>query len=210
MSTSINFKSNENTTLFNLENDSEQSIAIQVSIATREMDNKGLEKNNVVKNDFTFYPSQLIIPPNEKRSVKVTYLGKEKPTTELAYRLIAEQLPIDLEKNKKNKKTLKVLLRYVAALYVTTDDMKSDVIVKNLNIDNKNIALTLQNKGNKHQILADLNLAFNKTKFTAVELKGASGENILANSERIFSFPKNGKFLNIQQTDKVNISFDKD
>ena len=45
---------------------------------------------------------------------------------------------------------------------------------------------------------------------TPEDLKGMTGENILGNSERVFRFPKNGKFKDIQSTDKVKISFDKD
>ena len=37
-----------------------------------------------------------------------------------------------------------------------------------------------------------------------------SGENILAESKRIFIFPKTGKFLELKITDKVKITFDKD
>ena len=216
MSATINYKAQENTTLFYLENDSELPIAIQVSIATRDMDIRGAEKNTVVKDIFSFYPAQIIIPANEKRSVKVSYMGKEKPQKELAYRLIAEQLPIELEKSKKNKKSIKVLLRYVAALYVSDEDFKSDVVVKKLSLDEKSIVLNLENKGMKHQVLSDLNLKFvneksdKETFFTAEELKGFSGENILANTERQFNFPKKGKFLSIHPSDKVKISFDKD
>jgi fimbrial chaperone protein len=217
MSSTIKFKASENSTLFYLENDSDQPIAIQVSIATREMDSKGIEKNTVVKDDFSFYPSQIIIPSNEKRSVKVSYMGSEKPKKELCYRLIAEQLPIDLDKNKKNKKSIKVLLRYVAALYVSDEEnFKSEISMKSLSSDDKNIIFTIENKGNKHQVLSDLNLKFfdekskTETILSAEDLKGVSGENILPNSERQFIFPRIGKFQNIHPTDKVKISFDKD
>jgi fimbrial chaperone protein len=216
MSSTIDYKMNQNTSLFYLENDSDLPVAIQVSISTREMDSKGLEKNTIVKDDFSLYPSQIIIPANEKRSVKVTYLGLVKPKKEIAYRLIAEQLPIDLETSKKNKKSIKILLRYVAALYISSEDLQSEVVAKALTLDDNNVFLTLENKGNKHQVISHLNINFldekskKETNFTTEELKGVSGENILATSERIFTFPKKGKFLNIQPTDKVKIYFDKD
>lgn len=216
MSSTINFKANENTTLFYLENDSDLPVAIQVSITSRDVDTKGIEKNTVVKDDFTFYPAQIIIPPNEKRSVKVSYMGQEKPKKEIAYRLIAEQLPIDLEKTKKNKKNIKVLLRYIAALYLSHEELQSEIALKTLTLDNKNIYLTLENKGNKHQVLSNLNIKFKdeksnkETLFSAEDLKGITGQNILALSERVFTLPKKGKFLNVQSSDKVTVTFDKD
>ena len=66
MSTSIETKSGNNSTLFYLENDSDQPIAVTVSVLTREMNAEGVETNNKIDGEMTVYPSQLIIPGNEK------------------------------------------------------------------------------------------------------------------------------------------------
>ncbi len=213
MSTSIGVKEKTNATLFYLENDSEQPIAVTASVLKREMNAEGVETNQKIGNEITVYPTQLIIPPNEKRSVKVTWVGKTPPAREEAYRLVAEQLPIELDKNKKQKASIKVLLRYVAALYVEPEGLSSNVELKRLEVDDKNVTLIVENKGKKHQVLADLSLKFSGKKDVLLEgdeLKGMSGENVLAESERIFRFPKTGKFKDIQSTDKVKINFDKD
>ncbi|MBY0412749.1 MAG: fimbria/pilus periplasmic chaperone [Bdellovibrionales bacterium] len=213
MSTSIGVKSDKSSTLFFLENDSDQPIAVTASVMKREMNIDGVETNQKVGDEITVYPSQLIIPPNEKRSVKVTWIGKSVPTAELNYRLVAEQLPIDLDKNKKQKASIKVLLRYVAALYVLPEDFSSDIMLKKIDIDEKNISFLISNLGKKHQVLSDLSLKVTGKKtidFIAEELKGMSGENVLGQSERIFRFPRNGKFKEIQPTDKVKVNFEKD
>lgn len=213
MSTSVGTKEKTNSTLFYLENDSDQPIAVTASVLKREMSVEGVETNKKISNEFTVYPTQLIIPPNEKRSVKVTWAGKTALEKEEAYRLVAEQLPIELDKNKKKKASIKVLLRYVAALYVEPEGLSSEVELKKLEVDDKDVILTIENKGKKHQVLADLTLKFSGKKDIVLEgdeLKGMTGENILAQSERIFRFPKAGKFKDIQATDKVKINFDKD
>ena len=213
MSTSIETKSGNNSTLFYLENDSDQPIAVTVSVLTREMNVEGVETNNKIDGEMTVYPSQLIIPANEKRSAKVTFVGKNIPTKELAYRLFAEQLPIDLDKGVKKKASIKVLLRYVAALYVSPESYDSDVSVKKYDVTSKTVTFHVQNAGKKHQVLSGLVLKISGKKdleLSGEDLKGMSGENILALSERIFSFPKTGKFSDIQQSDKVKINFDKD
>lgn len=213
MSTSIGVKEKTNAALFYLENDSDQPIAVTAVVFKREMNAEGVEKNEKIENEMTVYPSQLIIPPNEKRSVKVTWVGKVAPIKEEAYRLVAEQLPIELDKNKKKKASIKVLLRYVAALYVEPEGVSSNVNLKKLEVDDKNITLILENTGKKHQVLADLSLKFSGKKDILLqgdELKGMTGENILAENERIFRFAKTGKFKDVQSTDKVKISFDKD
>jgi fimbrial chaperone protein len=213
MSTSIGVKANKNSVLFYLENDSEQAIAVSASLVKRELNAEGVETNQKIGDELTLYPSQLIIPPNEKRSVKVTWIGKTIPTVEAAYRLVAEQLPIELDKNKNKKASIKVLLRYVAALYVEPEDFSSDVSVKQMQLGEKDVSFTLSNAGKKHQILSSLTMKISGKKdidFTPDELKGMTGENILAQSERVFHFPKTGKFKDIQATDKVRINFEKD
>lgn len=213
MSTSIGIKANKNTTLFYLENDSDQPIAVSASILKREMNVEGVESNQKINGELTVYPTQLIIPANEKRSVKVTWVGKSIPTAELSYRLVAEQLPIELDKKKNQKASIKVLLRYVAALYVESEDYSSEVSLKKIEVNDKNVSFLLSNTGKKHQVLSNLSMKISGKKdieFTADELKGMTGENVLGLSERVFHFPKSGKFKDIQPSDKVKINFEKD
>jgi fimbrial chaperone protein len=216
MSASIGVNKSNDNSLFYLENDSDQAIAVQVSITKREMDANGSETNSKIGNEVNVFPTQLIIPGNEKRSVKVFWSGKGIPAKELSYRLIAEQLPIDLEKTKNKKASIKVLLRYMAALYVNADDYSSDVnFVGMKKIDNK-ISFEFENKGKKHQVLANLHLKIidekkNKEINLAPEdLKGMTGENVLAESKRNFLLPREGKLSDIDPGSKVKISFDKD
>lgn len=213
MSTSIGIKGPKNSVLFYLENDSDQPIAVTASLVKREMNAEGVEKNDKVGDELLVYPTQLIIPPNEKRSVKVTWVGKTVPESELSYRLVAEQLPIDLEKNKDKKSSIKVLLRYVAALYVEPDDLKSEVNLKKLEVSDKNVTFFMENKGKKHQVLSNLEMKITGKKtidLSSDDLKGMTGENILALNERFFRFPREGKFKDIQASDKVKINFEKD
>lgn len=216
MSSTIGIKGSDSNTVFYLENDSNRPIAVQVSLVQREMDINGIEKNPKIGNELSVYPTQLIIPAGEKRSVRVGWTGTEAPVKELSYRLIAEQLPIDLEKSKNKKTSIKVLLRYIAALYVKSEDFTSDISIKEIKIADKKVSIEVNNAGKRHQVLSNLNLKFvnDKTKkeilFKADELRGMSGENILASSSRVFTFTQSGKFAEINSTDKVKFSFDKD
>ena len=217
MSSTLGTKGSSTSSLYYLENDSDQPIAIQVSLSKREMDLNGVESNPKIEDELSMYPSQLIIPPNEKRSVKVTWLGKSTPLKEQAYRITAEQLPIELDNQKNKKASIKVLLRYVAALYVSAEEFSPDIKMVEMKFSNKKqISFLFENSGKKHQVLANLNLTFSNEKskknilLTPEELKGMSGENILAQSKRQFLFSKAGKFQDINPEDKVSISFDKD
>ena len=215
MSTSLTATEN-NSTLFYLENDSPQAIAVQLTLTKREMSEEGVESNPKINDELTVYPSQLIIQPNEKRSIKVTWMSKFVPTKEAAYRLIAEQLPIDLEKTKAKKASIKVLLKYVAALYVTSDLYSADASLKNFTVSNDKVVFTIENKGKEHQVLNNLSLQYQSSKskkeflLSGSDLQGMIGENVLAESKRNFTFKKSGKLAELKAEDKVKINFDKD
>lgn len=204
-----------NSSLFYLENDSAQPIAIELSLVKREMTEDGVEINTKINNELTVYPSQLIIQPNEKRSVKVSWTLKQALEKELAFRLIAEQLPIDIEKTKTKKASIKVLLKYVAALYVTTDKFSADAQLSKFEVKNDKVIFTVDNKGSEHQVLNNLRLVYKSSKnnkeitLEGQELTGMIGENILAQTHRNFALPKTGKLSEINSGDKVKISFDK-
>lgn len=220
MSASIGIKNKDSSALFYLENDSDQPVAVQVSVAKREMDVNGVETNTKIGNEISIFPTQLIIPANEKRSVKVSWNSKEngnaKLEKELAYRLIAEQLPINLEKAKNKKTSIKVLLRYIAALYITDDDFSSDVKFNGVKRNENKLSFEFENVGKKHQVLANLHLKVSRDKnkkeleLKPEDLKGMTGENILASSKRFFVFPCEGKLSEIDSESKVKISFEKD
>lgn len=213
MSATISTEEKNNASLFYLENDSNQAIAVTATVFKRDMDKYGIENNTPAGEELSIYPTQLIIPPNEKRSVKVTWIGKEKLKSESAYRFIAEQLPIDIEKTQSKKASIKVLLRYVAALYVSDEDFTSDLSLQKIEKKENNLFFYFKNSGKKHQVLANLSIKIDgdkKIELNQEDLKGISGENILAQNERIFKIPIHGKLNDLKTTDKVKLNFEKD
>lgn len=184
MSSTIDLTSGEVHANFTIENDTTLPLPIQIQLHQRAMNEEGNDILTPVT-DLKAFPDQLIIPPEQKRSIRVMWSGdKAKLNSELSYRFIAEQLPVNLEK--KNSTTgIKMLLKYVAALYVTPKSAEAKI-----KCDFLQEALSCTNSGNKHQILN-----FKKIKLEGKnisyslqneELKKISGENVLANSKRTF------------------------
>lgn len=202
--------------IFVIENDSNEPIAIQMTVAKRAMDINGKEIQTEEKQAITLYPDQLIVPPGEKRSVKVTWNGgdKTKLSAEESYRVIAEQLPIDISKSKKKGANIKVLLRYVAAFYVSSDDFESKIEMKSVETTKDEVKFILENTGKEHQVLTKLTLSFksgDKTiEIPSEALKGMAGENVLANSKRAFTFPNKDLFKQIKSDQKMVLSFEKE
>lgn len=199
---------------FVISNDSDKKEAIQITIAKRVMDLSGNEKHPEIEDVFMVYPDQLILKPNERRKIKVQRLSKNTPEIEQAYRLITEQLPINLKKksDRKVKTSINLLLRYIASVYIAPmSPKKSFKLVKTI-VKNNKLNLTIKNSGNTHILLKELkvklsSLGANYT-YSAKELKSMKGENILAGNSRKFILPFPKKMHKTKY--KVGINFDMD
>ena len=92
------------TQVFTLENNGSEKVPVQIEATTREVAADGTETRNKT-NDFVIYPEQVVLLPNEKRNVRVTWSGKAKMPAEQAFRLIASQLPLEFhDQNSKAQK----------------------------------------------------------------------------------------------------------
>ena len=82
----------------------------------------------------------MIIPPKEKRAVRVSYSGPGNLTKEKAYRVIAEQLPVKVDDKTKRRSGIQMLMKYLAALYVTPDNADAKVDISEIKSGEKKSA----------------------------------------------------------------------
>lgn len=207
MSATIELKDGQEHFNFVIENETAEPLPVQISLFERKIKETGEDELKETEEILAF-PDQIIVPPEQKRSVKVTWSGKaEELKTEKAFRFVAEQLPLELKKDKKNKTGIKMLLKYVAALYVNPEKTESNVscVMNEMN-------LHCENKGNKHQILKfksfSLEGSNSKVELRPDELKRIQGENILASSKRTFILPPNEKIKTLKGPMKVNFKLE--
>lgn len=187
MSQAIELGEKQKSAQFFIENDSNEKMAIELSVKERKMDESGLETLPATS-EITVFPPQMIIPPKEKRTIRVNWVGGKDLVEEKAFRVIAEQLPLKVDEKTKKKSGIQMLMKYMAALYVTPKDAESKVKILSIKKDANTLLVTLENEGNKHQVLSKPTIHFGKTKKTidSAELIGLTGENILARSKRTF------------------------
>lgn len=207
MSSEIKSLGKEARTTFQVENDGDKPVPVQVTLAKRIVDERGKEKYPPAGEDFMVFPTQVILKPGEKRTINVRYMAGAKGdhSVEKAFRIIAEQLPLQLGAKDKDEQGagINVLLRYIAALYVLPDKIVRKLEVTKAEIQGDSLIVTLKNSGSVHEILENYALEISGSldgkKLTKKiagpkELKGFYGENILANHERIFSISLKGLF----------------
>ena len=168
----------QNIATFTVSNDSDASIAVQLEVKVRSMNPDGTE-DLPETDEFLIFPDQLVLSPKSRRVVKVRWTKGEVKDIERSFRLIAEQLPIDMNKKKDTKTDIKILLRYVAALYVTPKKTSAEVKVFSSKIskDLKKIDFIVENVGNIHMILDKVKVFIeqNGKKFEIQKLSRYSG-----------------------------------
>jgi len=200
---------NESNKLFYVENDSDQRVAVQMSLENYDMDENGTEINSTT-DEFVIYPEQIILEPKTKRGVRVQWVGAQDLAIEKTYRIIAEQLPVDLDKNANQISGVKFLINYRGLIYVTPPGSNPDIKLT-FKFDDKNNSLELicENKGEKSVRLHDMTLSLiyengtiSKLSTRNSQIESISKELILANHKRRFQISKllklNSKIRNIK------------
>ncbi|BFM38518.1 fimbria/pilus periplasmic chaperone [Synechocystis sp. LKSZ1] len=182
----------------------DKPIAVQITIVKRQMAVDGAEVRTDAEEDFIIYPPQIILQPNQTQSVRVTWLGESSPTKELAYRIIAEQVPIEsIESQPTESKTervanIKVLFKYEGTIYITPSNASPQIILQTaeslVEKDRTQLVLNFENQGTAHQLLNSLKVTLTSNDGKTVtlqgeQLKGVIGENILAGNKRRFVLP---------------------
>lgn len=191
------------TQTFQITNAHDQPIAVEIRIAARDMNLKGEDLLSDAENSFVVYPAQAIVLPGKSQTVRVQWIGDPSPKHELAFRMIAEQLPIDLHRKPTEGARLRLLVRYIASLYVAPRGVKAKVVLesagrKTTSDGEAKLSVVLRNQGTAHSLLRRLTLNVTgqaggggkaSVAFTAKQLYGMIGQNLLAGHRREFLLP---------------------
>jgi fimbrial chaperone protein len=175
-------------TTFRLENKDSKPVAVELSMFSRTMTDDGSDILTPAENDFVVYPQQAIVMPGEAQTIKVSFVGTPPSGVEAAYRLVADQLPVDMDKKQADKGgAMAVLVRYVASLYVQPDGVKPSVVVKAAELTaGGRLRLVLENSGTSHALLNDIQLRVGDKVLEGPQLEGLLGQNLLAGVKREF------------------------
>lgn len=182
------------TQVLTVENPTREKIPIQIEAFNRSVDAKG-EEVRTRTDDFTIYPEQLVLLPNEKRNIRLTWQGKINGNLESAYRIIATQIPVEF-KEKKEKATkagvnLNFILQYVASAYVTPAKATAKIKVTSAEIkDGTKLTLVISNEGEAHKVLLPKSLILKSDKDIVLKMDKVpelESHNLLAKTEKTFT-----------------------
>lgn len=181
------------TQVFRLENTTAEPTAVEISAKTRKMERNGDDTLGDADDQFSIFPAQVVLQPGQVQTIRVQYKGPATLDSERAFRLIAEQLPIDVGQAPQNGGRMRLLVKYVASAYVVPANVKAILSVQDIKAvsDSKGqwLDVTVQNEGTTRKILRDARLIVGSTTLEGAAVKGLAGENILAKTTRTFRIP---------------------
>ena len=172
------------TQVYTIVNDSDDTIAIRLSVFKRDQDSEGNEVRTDASAKFIISPSSVFVYPQSTTVVRVQYRSSAPVVTvEESYRLIAEQIPYSQGKSESSQSMFNFLYVYATSLYVSPSEAKISVDIPRIRarVDsegNKVMDITIRNSGNVHQILLDAEL-------TITGSSGSSGSITLTESEQL-------------------------
>lgn len=191
------------TVSFTAENTTDAKAPIQISVYHRLPDEEGNEKYETAQDAsdlFQIIPSQIILNPKEKRTIRVTYVGEPRIKGEMAFRIISEEFPINVSDPTKVKDktmaSIAILSKYIGSLYVKPDGTTPN-LVADVSRDAKEnkMVLLIKNKGTEHTILKDIKYKVitdsDKKEYAMPDesIQAIGNQNILAGKTRKFTIP---------------------
>lgn len=184
-------------------NDGSGMVAIEAGARVRTYSIDGIESSDTLAEDLIVIPSQMIVPPGGEQVVSIRWLGPSTIATEQAYRLLIEYVAVSEDKLKglapdDKQAMMQVNYRVAKAFYVLPKGTKAHVTLREftkLSKDGKDVLqVSLENVGNKHQIVHNMTMEFTtqsgekiSTSFAQNDMGGSV--NILALTTRVIDIP---------------------
>ncbi len=181
------------TQVFRLENTTAEATAVEISVKSRKMERNGDDTLGDADDQFSIFPAQVVLQPGQVQTIRVQYTGPAAIDSERAFRLIAEQLPIDVGQAPQNGGRMRLLVKYVASAYVVPANVKAILSVQSVQAvsdsTGKWLDVTVLNDGTTRKVLREAKLVVGSTTLEGAAVKGLAGENILAKTTRTFRIP---------------------
>jgi P pilus assembly chaperone PapD len=127
-------------------------VAVELSVHERILDLDGnLIGDSLPKsNDFTVYPSQILLYPGNKVRSQVVLKGKERANTDKAYILYAREVPFDFPKEGAEEKLsigISITINYQTIIALETNKPGSLKFVSSKALNDGKIELIVENRG---------------------------------------------------------------
>ena len=195
---------NANKNIF-VENKTPTLKAVEVFITHREHDINGKETRKDADSDWEVFPSQIILNPGEEKVVTIRYVATQNIKKEIPYRVIVEEIPIDLPDSEESSKTgsqVNMILKFVKSIYVQPKGTSPRIVMSELELTKKEdgkryFDFVISNRGSEHEIIKSGKIEFFNNEKKVVLLyahEQIPNINFLAGDKRRISLPVSDEF----------------
>ncbi|TVR73809.1 MAG: molecular chaperone [Spirochaetaceae bacterium] len=174
-------------------NTQDREIAVRIRVTTRDHDAQGREFREDASDQWLLFPARMVLAPGQSQSVRVQFNGPGGTERERAFRIIAEQLPVDISGGDQ-RSGINVLFRYEGSAYVRQGRFAPDIDLVAAERHHeggifRGILVRFENRGTTHGILNDLSIRLRLTGedgtvleeiFRENDLEILGGRNLLA------------------------------
>lgn len=137
-----------------IQNPGSGPITVEVTAMKLVLDELGNETNTPADDDFLIYPPQTIVQADSTQVVKVKYVGDPTIQTSQAYRIVINQLPVDLKTS--DASGLSILTKFLTVANVSPPKTRPDLKITDIEAyQDKEWLLTVENTGNRFGALSD-------------------------------------------------------
>ena len=199
MSVELTAEGRGSSATFTVSNSGKDPIAVRLRMLTREVAEDGTEERRAVdKSYFSLFPASVVLEGGQARAVRLSWRGSAQPDRELAFRILAEQVPVDFAETRGEGSTsqvnIEILLRYLGAVYVKSSEVTPNITSRVERTDEPSRAkIILENAGTGHAILQNLAVTITAAgsgeptvySVDQDQLKGISNANMLAGLRRV-------------------------
>jgi fimbrial chaperone protein len=194
----------QSSTTFDLENNADRPIPIEVSINNRKIDVEGrdIPDDSISAEDkFIVYPPQFILDAKSRRSVRITWVGGGSFTDEQAFRVNFQELALPTKKEKAPEQAqgqISLLFRYTASVFIVPPGATGKLVVASAQPDpkdNEKLVLSIENQGTAHQMLRGFKVSLraqengSPVELTDKDVAEAIRKNVLAKSRINLTMP---------------------
>ncbi len=203
--------------VFRIINTENSKIAVMISVTTREYNIDGTEINFPVEDLFMIFPSRIVLEPGESRAVRVKWTGDPNPEAEIAFRIIAEQIPIEFEMAERTDGAgIRLTYKYIGNIYILPHGASPDIVIHSYELNENELVLEMLNQGSRHTLMKNLTISITGTdgeiifSLTEEEVRFAADQNMLVGYPRRFVFPLNTDKASLLSSDGWEVDFDFD
>jgi P pilus assembly chaperone PapD len=140
----------EKTAFIELVHSGGDPAAVQLSIFERLLDLDGelVKERLPVSTDFLVHPRQVILYPGERATVQVQYKGKGRITTDRAYILYAQEVPISVAKDEDGVNlSIKMVMNYYTVVALETGKPGKLAFVSSKVLGGGRVEVLAENRG---------------------------------------------------------------